>query len=97
MRDAGFLAALLGTATVAGWLQAPHQQPLSGSATSSESLFLEGASTESMSAIHRQVTEHPHTAGSSRSMQVADRVRRALDAAGLQTESVAVIGTTLDR
>jgi N-acetylated-alpha-linked acidic dipeptidase len=86
MRAAGFLAALLGTATVAGWLQASHQQPLSGSATSSESRFVEGVSTESMSAIHRQVTEHPHIAGSPRSMQVADRVRRALAAAGLQTE-----------
>src|SRR4029453_14163684 len=36
--------------------------------------------------MHRQVTEHPHIAGSARSMEVADRVRRALDAAGLQTE-----------
>ena len=36
--------------------------------------------------MHRQVTEHPHIAGSARSMEVADRVRRALDQAGLQTE-----------
>ena len=86
MRAAGFLAALLGTATVAGWLPASHLQPPSGSATSSESRFVEGVSTESMSAIHRQVTEHPHIAGSPRSRQVADRVRRALAAAGLQTE-----------
>ena len=51
-----------------------------------EQRFLDGVSTESISAIHRQVTEHPHIAGSARSMEVADRVRRALDAAGLQTE-----------
>jgi len=51
-----------------------------------EQRFLDGVSTESISTIHRQVTEHPHIAGSSRSMAVADRVRRELDAAGLQTE-----------
>lgn len=51
-----------------------------------EQRFLDGVSTESISTIHRQVTEHPHIAGSARSMAVAERVRRALDAAGLQTE-----------
>ncbi len=51
-----------------------------------EQRFLSGVSTESISAMHRQVTEHPHIAGSARSMEVADRVRRALDTAGLQTE-----------
>ena len=51
-----------------------------------EQRFLDGVSTDSISAMHRQVTEHPHIAGSARSMEVADRVRRALDAAGLQTE-----------
>ncbi len=51
-----------------------------------EQRFLSGVSTESISAMHRQVTEHPHIAGSPRSMEVADRLRRALDAAGLQTE-----------
>jgi N-acetylated-alpha-linked acidic dipeptidase len=51
-----------------------------------EQSFLDGVSTESISTIHRQVTEHPHIAGSARSMAVADRVRRALDEAGLQTE-----------
>ena len=51
-----------------------------------EQRFLDGVSTESISAIHREVTEHPHIAGSARSMAVADRVRRALEAAGLQTE-----------
>lgn len=51
-----------------------------------EQRFLSGVSTDSISAMHRQVTEHPHIAGSARSMAVADRVRRALDAAGLQTE-----------
>ena len=57
-----------------------------GGAPEIERRFLAGVSTESISAIHRQVTEHPHIAGSARSMEVADRVRRALDAAGLQTE-----------
>ena len=52
-----------------------------------EQRFLSGVSTDSISAMHRQVTEHPHIAGSARSMAVADRVRRALDAAGLQTEA----------
>lgn len=47
---------------------------------------MDGVSTESLSAIHRQVTEHPHIAGSPRSMEIADRIRRALEAAGLQTE-----------
>ena len=51
-----------------------------------EQRFLNGVSADSISTIHRQVTEHPHIAGSARSMEVADRVRRALDAAGLQTE-----------
>jgi putative CocE/NonD family hydrolase len=51
-----------------------------------EQRFLNGVSAESISAMHRQVTKHPHIAGSARSMEVADRVRRALDAAGLQTE-----------
>ena len=51
-----------------------------------EERFVSGVSIESISTIHRQVTEHPHIAGSTRSMEVADRVRRALDAAGLQTE-----------
>lgn len=51
-----------------------------------EQRFLDGVSTESISTIHRRVTEHPHVAGSARSMAVADRVRRALDEAGLQTE-----------
>ena len=51
-----------------------------------EQRFLNGVSTESISTMHRQVTEHPHIAGSARSMEVADRVRRALDGAGLQTE-----------
>ena len=54
--------------------------------TQIEQRFLDGVSAESISAMHRQVTEHPHIAGSARSMEVADRVRRALDAAGLQTE-----------
>ncbi len=54
--------------------------------TAIEQRFLDGVSTESISAVHRQVTEHPHIAGSVRSMEVADRVRRALDTAGLQTE-----------
>ena len=57
-----------------------------GGAPEIERRFLAGVSAESISAIHRQVTEHPHIAGSARSMEVADRVRRALDAAGLQTE-----------
>ena len=51
-----------------------------------EQRFLNGVSTDSISTMHRQVTEHPHIAGSARSMEVADRVRRALDTAGLQTE-----------
>ena len=61
-------------------------QPRPTSAKEIEQRFLNGVSTESISTIHRQVTEHPHIAGSARSMAVADRVRRALDAAGLQTE-----------
>jgi N-acetylated-alpha-linked acidic dipeptidase len=51
-----------------------------------EQRFLNGVSAESIGTIHRQVTEYPHIAGSARSMAVADHVRRALDAAGLQTE-----------
>jgi len=51
-----------------------------------EQRFLNGVSTEWISTIHKQVTEYPHIAGSKRSMEVADRVRRALDGAGLQTE-----------
>jgi N-acetylated-alpha-linked acidic dipeptidase len=51
-----------------------------------ERRFIDAVSTDSISAIHRQVTEHPHIAGSKRSMEVADRVRLALDQAGLQTE-----------
>ena len=61
-------------------------QPRPTPAKEIEQRFLDGVSTESISAIHRQVTEHPHIAGSARSMAVADRVRRELDAAGLQTE-----------
>ena len=51
-----------------------------------EQRFLSGVSTDSISDIHRQVTQRPHIAGSAHSMAVADRLRRALDAAGLQTE-----------
>jgi N-acetylated-alpha-linked acidic dipeptidase len=51
-----------------------------------EQRFLNAVSIESISAMHRQVTAHPHIAGSARSMEVADRLRRSLDAAGLQTE-----------
>jgi uncharacterized protein len=51
-----------------------------------EQRFLNGVSAEWISTIHKQVTEHPHIAGSKRSMEVAERVRRALDGAGLQTE-----------
>ncbi|MBA3271319.1 MAG: CocE/NonD family hydrolase, partial [Acidobacteria bacterium] len=51
-----------------------------------EQRYLTGVSTDSISAIHRQVTEHPHIGGSPRSMEVADRVRRSLDEAGLHTE-----------
>ena len=61
-------------------------QPRPSPAKEVERRFLDGVSTESIGAIHRQVTEHPHIAGSARSMAVADRVRRELDAAGLQTE-----------
>ena len=61
-------------------------QPRSTIAKEIEQRFLDGVSTESIGAIHRQVTEHPHVAGSARSIAVADRVRGALDAAGLQTE-----------
>ena len=61
-------------------------QPRFTPAREIEQRFLDGVSTESISAIHRQVTGHPHIAGSARSMAVADRVRRELDAAGLQTE-----------
>ena len=61
-------------------------QPRLTPAREIEQRFLDGVSTESISAIHRQVTGHPHIAGSARSMAVADRVRRELDAAGLQTE-----------
>lgn len=51
-----------------------------------EQRFLDGVSAESISVMHQAVTEHPHIAGSPRSMEVADRVRRALEEAGLQTE-----------
>ena len=61
-------------------------QPRPAPAKEIEQRFLNGVSVESISAIHRQVTEHPHIAGSARSMAVADLVRRELDAAGLQTE-----------
>ena len=60
--------------------------PRSPATQAIEQRFLNGVSTEWISTIHKQVTEHPHIAGSTRSMEVADRVRRALDAAGLQTE-----------
>lgn len=39
-----------------------------------------------MNEIHRLVTRHPHIAGSTRSMEVAGRLRKALDQAGLRTE-----------
>ena len=83
MRCARCLTALLGTLAAAGLL--PLRQA-SAPAGSAESRFIESVSTESIDAIHRQVTEHPHVAGSLRSMEVADRVRKALDAVGLQTE-----------
>ncbi|MEW6320848.1 MAG: CocE/NonD family hydrolase [Acidobacteriota bacterium] len=51
-----------------------------------ERRFLDGVSTDAISRIHRQVTEHPHVAGTPRSLQVADRIRQALDAAGLTTD-----------
>ncbi len=60
--------------------------PRSPAAQAMEERFLNGVSTESISAIHKQVTEHPHIAGSPRSMEVAERVRKALEQAGLQTE-----------
>jgi putative CocE/NonD family hydrolase len=64
----------------------PQATAASTNSAAFERRFMDGVSTESLSAIHRQVTEHPHIAGSPRSMEVADRVRRALEAAGLQTE-----------
>jgi len=64
---------------------APQRDP-TPRAREIEQRFLNGVSTESISTMHRQVTESPHIAGSARSMEVADRVRRALDTAGLQTE-----------
>ncbi|MGH9174533.1 MAG: CocE/NonD family hydrolase, partial [Vicinamibacterales bacterium] len=68
------------------------QTPLGSSPTGAaasreiEQRFLSSVSTDSISTIHRQVTEHPHIGGSLRSMEVADRLRRALEAAGLRTE-----------
>jgi N-acetylated-alpha-linked acidic dipeptidase len=43
-------------------------------------------SSDAMSDIHRQVTRRPHVAGSAASMEVAETIRRALAAAGLETE-----------
>ena len=65
---------------------APPASPPAAALTPLEKRFLDGVSTDAISVMHRQVTEHPHIAGSARSMAVADRVRRALDTAGLQTE-----------
>jgi N-acetylated-alpha-linked acidic dipeptidase len=76
-----------GTAPPAGVPAPLGSSPARAAATREiEQRFLSSVSTQSISAIHRQVTEHPHVAGSVRSMAVADRLRRALDAAGLQTE-----------
>lgn len=81
-------AASPGQSTAAGTLAVPlgSSPARAAAARALEQRFLSGVSTESISTMHRQVTEHPHIAGSARSMEVADRVRRALDTAGLQTE-----------
>jgi len=50
--------------------------------------FMAGVSTDAMSDIHRRVTTRPHTAGTEASLDVADTVRRALEEAGLSTETV---------
>ena len=76
----------------------PLRSPTVRAAASAEieQRFLSGVSTESISDIHRQVTEHPHIAGSARSMEVADRLRRALDAAGPADRSARVRRAPLD-
>ncbi|MDH4064849.1 MAG: CocE/NonD family hydrolase, partial [Acidobacteriota bacterium] len=51
-----------------------------------ERRFLAGISTDRMSAVHQQVTRHPHMAGTPRSMEVAETLKKTLENAGLQTE-----------
>jgi len=51
-----------------------------------EARFMAGVSTDAMSGIHRRVTRRPHPAGTAGSMEVAETVRAALEAAGLATE-----------
>ncbi len=53
-----------------------------------ESSFAAGISRERISDVHRQLTSRPHMAGTEASRDVAEWLRRELDAAGLRTELV---------
>jgi N-acetylated-alpha-linked acidic dipeptidase len=51
-----------------------------------EAKFQASVSPESMSAFHRSITRRPHIAGSAGSMEVAETIRKAFIAAGLEAE-----------
>lgn len=59
----------------------PREQP------TAETQFMAGVSTEQISTIHRLATRRPHVAGTPASLELADRLREALNQAGLQTET----------
>ena len=52
-----------------------------------EARFLAGVSAKQISEIHRLATAQPHVAGSPASLELADRLQRALRDAGLQTDT----------
>lgn len=51
-----------------------------------EARFVRELSTESISAIHKELTKRPHIAGTPASMAVAELLRKRLEEAGLDTE-----------
>ena len=51
-----------------------------------EADFASNLSTDSISALHREITKRPHIAGSPASMAVAETIRKGLADAGLETE-----------
>jgi N-acetylated-alpha-linked acidic dipeptidase len=52
-----------------------------------EARFMATVSREQISAIHRLATSRPHIAGTAGGLEIADRLRQALNEAGLQTEA----------
>jgi N-acetylated-alpha-linked acidic dipeptidase len=89
MPMAGAVALLLAVATAArqntngllGFSPAAAQRE-----RDAERRFQQQVSTETMSAIHRDVTRTPHVAGTPASLEVADVIRRRLEDAGVATE-----------